>query len=802
MGFGTSIFRSATGHTVRILAALALLFASPAVAQISENATLVGQQDNYSSYADIWGYDADGTELAIIASNAGVSFVDATVPSSLNEVAYVTGDVSIWRDMKTYGTHCYIINEEFGGLQVVDLSDPLNPILVNTITAQFQTAHNVWVDEAQGLLFAVGANFPNEETFVYDLTSNPVSPTLVHTFTADYVHDMYSANGVAYLGAVYSGLLVTADISNLPGTSTMPVLDTIQTDNAFTHNAWATDDGNYALCTDEESTGHITVVDCSDPSNLSLAGSFVHPTAPNSIIHNVTINGDLAYISWYTTGLQVLDISDPTNPTRVAYYDTFPANDSGNFDGAWGVYPYAPSGNIYVSDISTGLYVVDVSLNFGTIEGKITDAATTSPVANATVEIASMGISVSSDGSGDYRINVDPGTYDVTADAYGYETGTASGVAVTTGVTTVRNIALTRVPSGDLVGTVTAGGSPIANADVVVNGTPLSQSTLGDGTYGFIVPEGAYSVSVDAFGFAPDVRATTIVADATTTEDFDLVPAIVADDFEASSGWTVSGDASTGQWERVDPNGTTAAPEDDHTAAPGTDCFVTGQGSPGGSDGADDVDNGQTVLTSPTFDLAGVVNPTLTYYRWYSNDTGSAPNEDVFRAEISNDGGSSWVELEAIIDSRRFWEFMVFDIDAFVSATDQMVIRFIAEDIGSGSIVEAGIDDLELYGDAIVATGETPAVTVTRLLAAAPTPFRSGTAVRFELANSGAVTVDVFDIQGRHVRRLAEGAFDAGFHAVAWDGRSGTGVDAAPGVYIARMTSAAGTQTMKLVRSR
>ena len=42
----------------------------------------------------------------------------------------------------------------------------------------------------------------------------------------------------------------------------------------------------------------------------------------------------------------------------MGFFDTFPVSDNGSFNGAWGVYPYLPSGNILISDISSGLYIV------------------------------------------------------------------------------------------------------------------------------------------------------------------------------------------------------------------------------------------------------------------------------------------------------------------------------------------------------------------------------------------------------------------------------------------------------------
>ena len=58
-------------------------------------------------------------------------------------------------------------------------------------------------------------------------------------------------------------------------------------------------------------------------------------------------------------------------------------------------------------------------------------------------------------------------------------------------------------------------------------------------------------------------------------------------------------------------------PEDDNTPAPGTICFITGNGSPGGAVGAADVDNGRTTLTSPNINLSGATDPHITFYYWY-----------------------------------------------------------------------------------------------------------------------------------------------------------------------------------------
>ncbi|HVP57112.1 MAG TPA: C1 family peptidase [bacterium] len=179
---------------------------------------------------------------------------------------------------------------------------------------------------------------------------------------------------------------------------------------------------------------------------------------------------------------------------------------------------------------------------------------------------------------------------------------------------------------------------------------------------------------------------------------------VFADDFETNKGWSTSaaGDnATTGIWTRVDPIGTwwgdqPVQPEDDHTAAPGTMCFVTGQGAVGGAQGAMDVDGGKTTLTSPTIDLAGRNSALLTYWRWYASETGSAPNDDDFVVDVSSDNGTTWTNLETLPYSDRTWNKQEFYLEDFVALTSQMKVRFIAQDNAPGSIVEAAIDDFSV----------------------------------------------------------------------------------------------------------
>lgn len=180
-------------------------------------------------------------------------------------------------------------------------------------------------------------------------------------------------------------------------------------------------------------------------------------------------------------------------------------------------------------------------------------------------------------------------------------------------------------------------------------------------------------------------------------------------DFEASTdeGWTggiASDDATTGQWERDDPNPTAAQPGNDTTPNPGVNCWFTGQQA-SSSLGGNDVDGGTTTLLSPILDMTGYVGVRVAYQRWYSNDEGSAPNADTFKVGISNDGGSTWKNAETVgptgTQASGGWFEGFFTVDTILPLTSQMQFRFRASDKGSGSIVEAAVDDVSVtYLDA------------------------------------------------------------------------------------------------------
>jgi hypothetical protein len=92
------------------------------------------------------------------------------------------------------------------------------------------------------------------------------------------------------------------------------------------------------------------------------------------------------------------------------------------------------------------------------------------------------------------------------------------------------------------------------------------------------------------------------------------------------------------------------------------------------------------------------------------------------------------------------------------------------------------------------ATGE-----LDRTLVAVPNPSNPQTEIRFAIPAAGVVFLAVYDLRGSRVRVLANSAMDAGEHAIKWDGRDGSGMRAASGVYIVQLVVGAVHKSGRLV---
>lgn len=262
----------------------------------------------------------------------------------------------------------------------------------------------------------------------------------------------------------------------------------------------------------------------------------------------------------------------------------------------------------------------------------------------------------------------------------------------------IENLSGTYNPgSGELRYRVGSSGS-YSNSLLTGNGgssytASLPAAECGDSYEFYVYAETTSGVQVTLPSSAPSVTFVAPVATGFET--------ILDVDFQSDPGWTVSGvsGSAVGQWAISEPCGSTTR------GAPGQDfdgsgrCYLTG---PGTCDSNTDVDDGCTELQTAIFSAVntdGVGDASVSYALWYDNTgngTGADPSNDVMTVEISTNSGSSWSTVETIgpLDSRSSggWFVTSFQVSSFGTPSANCLMRFIACDANSGSVIEAAVD--------------------------------------------------------------------------------------------------------------
>ncbi len=344
---------------------------------------------------DVWGWTdpESNRDYAIVGRMDGTSFVDVTDPvnpvvvGNLPKTEAVPG--SIWRDMKVFGNHVFIVADGAPGhgMQVFDLTrlrDFSGELLAFEVDAHYDrvsSVHNVVINEETGFAYAVGASGGGDTCggglHMIDI-NDPLNPTFAgcfsHTGTGrsgtGYSHDaqcvIYNGPDTEHTGREIclgsnEDALSIADVTDkenpvVLGRGEYP-------NHAYAHQGWLTEDHAYFYMNDEldevqgmaERTRTLIwdVQDLDDPQLLKE-----HFADNASSDHNLYIRGNLMYQSNYNSGLRIFDISDIQEPQEVAFFDTVPGEDFAAMDGSWSNYPFFESGIILVTSGSQGLFLI------------------------------------------------------------------------------------------------------------------------------------------------------------------------------------------------------------------------------------------------------------------------------------------------------------------------------------------------------------------------------------------------------------------------------------------------------------
>lgn len=347
---------------------------------------------------DMWGWTDPVTEreYAIVGRNEGTSFVDVTDPYNPVYIGNLqmpeTAVQSVWRDMKVYKDHVFIVadNARDHGMQVLDLTllrefdgEPIE-FEETAHYRNIRSAHNVVINEETGYAYIVGSSGGGETCggglHMVNI-QDPVNPTFEGCFAdpttgrsgTGYSHDaqcvIYDGPDEEHTGKEIcigsnETAISVADVTDKE--NPIPLSTASYPDYGYVHQGWLTEDHRYFFQNDEldELTGTVDrtrtlVWDLADLDDPQFVREFFIDTPSSD--HNLYIKDNLMYQSNYVSGLQVVDVSDPANPKHVGSFDTHPFTpDSPGFSGTWSNYPYFESGIVVMTSGREGLFILDV----------------------------------------------------------------------------------------------------------------------------------------------------------------------------------------------------------------------------------------------------------------------------------------------------------------------------------------------------------------------------------------------------------------------------------------------------------
>ena len=346
---------------------------------------------------DIWGWTdpVTGSDYALVGGIEGLAVVDISDPrrpvvlGGLPTHSTEGGD--FWRDVKVYADHAFVVSENDGhGMQVLDLGQLRNidvsggPVLFAETAhyAGIGHSHNIAINEDTGYAYILGSHECSGGPHMVDI-SDPANPAFAGCFADHgYTHD---AQCVVYQGpdADYAGREIcfgsNANFDGTPFFNTLSIADVTDKSNpegianaeypggedGYSHQGWLTPDHSYFLHGDEldelifGNNTRTRIWDVRDLDNPVVIGVFDNSTA--SIDHNIYVQGRYAFVSNYTSGLRIYDLTNVASGeiSETAYFDVFPESDGAFFVGSWSNYPFfAQKGIVAVSSMDRGLFIL------------------------------------------------------------------------------------------------------------------------------------------------------------------------------------------------------------------------------------------------------------------------------------------------------------------------------------------------------------------------------------------------------------------------------------------------------------
>lgn len=342
-----------------------------------------------SSGNDSWGWTdtVTGREYALLGLNNGTAFIDISDtqnPIYLGKLP--TTDInSSWRDIKVYKDHAFIVADnvegfDSHGVQVFDLTklrDVTNvpeTFTPDKILTDVGRAHNIVINEESGYAYAVGGrrDLAYKGGPIFINIQDPKNAFVEGGYAGSgYSHDAqvvtYNGPDIDYTDKeIYIGSneneVVIVDVTDK---NNPQLISTVSYPNVqYAHQGWLTEDMKYFILGDEIDEIRLgintktIILDFSDLDNPLYHFDYFGNTQASD--HNGYVVGSTFFMASYLEGLRVIDIANIENKsfTEIGYFDTYPNSNNAGTEGTWNIYPFFESGNILISDINLGIFIV------------------------------------------------------------------------------------------------------------------------------------------------------------------------------------------------------------------------------------------------------------------------------------------------------------------------------------------------------------------------------------------------------------------------------------------------------------
>ncbi|MBN8705859.1 MAG: choice-of-anchor B family protein [Bacteroidetes bacterium] len=765
----------------------------PAVNLNTELLSKINPRGSGHSYANVWGYAANGREYALLGADDGTSIIDVTDPALPKVVAHIPGPESQWRELRTYQHYAYVVTEggspeNLIGVHIIDLSAlPNSATLVKRYVGRLNhgTVHTVSIDGKY--LYLNGARNNSSlaaMNLILDLT-DPVNPVEVGAWEQNYWHDSQSKNDTIFASAIYGDGIQIIDARDKKN---LKLISQTNYPANFTHNIWMTDDNKFITQTDEEPNMPLNFWDVSDVKNLKLVSEYL--AGKNAMAHNAHTNGNLVHVAYYEDGYRVFDISNRKAPVCVGSYDVDgQLSRFGSFTSVWGVYPYLPSGNILLSDIERGLVIVKLkNTTPGYIQGVISDQFD-QPIPGVKISYFTSAetdekITVWSDENGNYSIGANAGSLALTLEKDGYDLKTTNLITFTAGSSQNVHFSLRkRFLSSTTIKVLSAGSISTVGLPVTISNRDFTFSGVINESGEFLVtlPEGSYNTLISGNKIYGTGRIDVFTNDPQTISV--QLKTGYFEPFSTPANWKVkeTGDKSLFSWKQEKANlfnSIGSLPAFDGSG----DYANQAMFSRARRSGSTPNNPGTSSLTSPVFDLANISDPAIRFLKFYHPPVELGEVNDTLKIFLSGDEGATWILAGLFSSPDEIWSPVTYSLTDFGITGSTIQIKFVnieGVDAFTGANVRpsswAGIDNVEISSKGNLVS-VTPELQITgnefTLFPAYPNPFNPSTTLKWNQPESSPVTFSVYNSLGQLVKSVSAGTRTIGLqtHSIDFTG--------------------------------